>query len=778
MPNIVPAAENLGSYQQYVNHSNSLDNLNWIRQAFMLNTVNSTDISASDMDVRVATTAAWKYTDTTLGGHYAINMPPQYTEYADVTMGGDASQLDGSDPDRPVSSKRTTMTTSNGYGMGRYYSEAIDDNSQFITMSFGVQAFNSLTSFFGNFYDPRASQIVRQGRSSTGFFFKLGSITGTLLSIPFIPLIMGSTLVRSLMDIPSTKFCYFKPTMPLYFNAVNTIINAITANIGIHARQLTQTQAMMYLDPNQAVLDKQTAGQVTGPSAIDSSLASEIKALHKFLPDVYSEGGGIDIYAVASRVQRLADAQRKRIQTIMDSATDLKSLRKRMRSEAVSGNLTPSDDGKNQRTLDALLKAYLSTTGGKGSDDPAKSPSSENMGFDATPDGTAPVPVVSNADMTAAPTAGVTTGDGSTPAPEPVPPPELKASDFKEGGAAGQGAFGSWWSSFWDNIKADIHDGSQYVTFRVDYAGTIGESFSNSMRSSDLEETINSMSSRARNARFDTADLNVIGGALGSVLNSVFGAAKNVVDGVLNGLQISGVAALAGSAFIDIPKMYDSSSMSLPSQSFTIELKSWSGHRLSLLQNIYVPLAFLLASVLPRTTGPQSYNGPFSCQLFSRGRMQVKNGLVTDLSITRGTDNIGWSEGFLPLGVEVSFTVTDFSSIIHMPLLAQSGFIDKALALAGRGVDAVSGTNVGTNAAALITMGSYTDESAFGDYMAILGGLSWQDQTYATRKFSIYRSRMSLNFDAFKSPSHVAGWIAGSPTGRLVSALVHGTDRP
>ena len=49
--------------------TNQQSNLGWIRQAFMLNTLTANDISTQDMARRIYTTAAWKYTDTTLGGN-------------------------------------------------------------------------------------------------------------------------------------------------------------------------------------------------------------------------------------------------------------------------------------------------------------------------------------------------------------------------------------------------------------------------------------------------------------------------------------------------------------------------------------------------------------------------------------------------------------------------------------------------------------------------------------------------------------------------------------
>jgi hypothetical protein len=337
-----------------------------------------------------------------------------------------------------------------------------------------------------------------------------------------------------------------------------------------------------------------------------------------------------------------------------------------------------------------------------------------------------------------------------------------------------------WWNSFKDSLKADLRDGSNFITFKVNYNGEIGESFSSTTKQSDVQQKINSMSSDARTAEYNMADGDFVGGAIGSLVGSIVGAASDVVSGLANGLHLSGLAALAGAAYIDIPELYDSSSTTLPSESYTIELRSWSGNRIALLQNIYFPLACLLAAAMPRSTGPASWNSPFICQLFSKGRMQIRNGIVTDLQVTRGTGNVGFSpEHRLPLSVNVTFTVKDLSSMMYAPVIATNGFLDNALLTAGEGIGALLGNaQAGENAASALTSASYSDQSVFSDYMAVLAALGWKDQIYPARKFAIARDRTVLNTEMFKSPSHMAGWFAGTLPGQMLSAVVQGTDRP
>ncbi len=722
-------------------------NLQWIRQSFMLPNLKGEEISALDITQRIATSAAFKYTDTTLGGNYAINSPPQYTEFADVTMGGDQTLANAVG--------RTLMTTTNGRGMGRKYSELIDDNAQLVTMRFGVKDFNSLSSFFGSFFDPRASQLVRTGRAP-GIFYRLGQVTGELLAFPFQPIILGSQIIRSAAGIPSTKFSYFKPTMPLYWNAVNNMLNGITANLGVHYRQLSAQQKVMYVDKDAGGIAGSTASGQAG------SIEQEIALLHQVFPDIYNAAGGIDIYAVSNRAQRLADAYTAKLQDALKNATSTKDLQKRLQA-AIGSNLVASTSAT--PTLTQALNKYLNG--------PAGNTQHGNGGTD-----------VMSADVPdSPPTDTATTNPGGNSGATGNATPTTTPAPATTGVSGLYNRISTWFHQYWDSLKSDLRDGSQYVTFRTEYGGSIGESFSSSMRESDLAQKINSQSSQSSMTSYDFAGGNIVGGALGSITGAVLGTVKDTIMGVAAGLHISGLAALAGAAYVDIPKLYDSSTVSMPTQSFTIELRSWSGHHLSLLQNIYVPLAMLLAGALPRSTGVQSYNGPFSCQLFARGRMQVRDGLITDMSITRGTGNIGWSADMLPLGVDITFTVTDFSSMMHMPMVSASGFLDLATNAVGQSVDEVaklfgSNSTVGVNTAAWLNQGTYTDDSLFADYLAIITGLSWRDQLYPARKWSIARDRQKLNYASFKSPYHAASFWSGTWTGRMISGFVRGTDRP
>lgn len=106
----------------------------WVRKSFLL----AGEKSDEETSVwRTWSTAYSKFVDTSLGGNFAINQLPQFTRYADL-------RTKGLSRDALRSKNQTSAALS---GMGRYYSESLDDNAQLIHMRFGTARFNSLISF-------------------------------------------------------------------------------------------------------------------------------------------------------------------------------------------------------------------------------------------------------------------------------------------------------------------------------------------------------------------------------------------------------------------------------------------------------------------------------------------------------------------------------------------------------------------------------------------------------------------------------------------------------
>lgn len=664
----------------------------WIRQAFLLPEHAIDD--KFDTVRRLYTTADLSFTDTTLGGNFAINALPQFTRYADIKRKGLYNQ---------------------GKGKGRFYHEAIEENYQLVHFRMGLPKFNSLTRFLGDFYNVEASSLARTGRS-TGLFFEMGRAAGTVISLPLQPFLLGAKMIRFLIDKPASRFYYLKPAMPLYWNAVTTMVNGVAVNLGVIPR--------VFSDSQQSVNDK-----VEG---ISDFPGTDIQKYHKLLPDIYRADGGIDIYAVANRAQRLANAFNDALEKEVQNSTSQADLRARMRKMA---SWQPGKTDIGSGSLQEYLNKYLG-------------------GDDKNADG--------YYDKTAA------------------------AAQTSEGDRRDE----SYLNRALDFFQAERRMGSDFVTFRVDHTGSQSESFSNSTKEVGLASTMNSTSASARDTRFNFADGNI---DTAGFSQAIVGAAKDFMGGVTQSLEIQGIAALAGSAFVDIPLMWNSSSADLNRTSFNIPLRSPYGHDLSRMQNLLIPMCMLIAMAVPLSTGKQSYTSPFILEMFNQGRSQVRLGMVDSLSFNRGVGDVGWTKDGKFLGVDVTISVVDLSSVLHMPINASFNATKAAVAAIGAGAggaiasigNALGGdynvdnaSNNGAAAASAVMPSTYDDDNTYTDYLAVLGSLPLEAQVNQFRKLRLRMTRQMADWNAWRSPAHLANWAMGGFTGDVIKALSTATDRP
>ncbi len=676
----------------------------WIRNSFAVPASELSAGSKGDLGRRIFTTASHKFTDTTLGGNFAINPPPQFTRTADI---------------RPA-----TNRLANSPGMGRYYSEAIDDNSQIIYMRMGVPQFNSLTTFFTGFYNTGAGQLARTGRG-TGVFYALGRAAGFVVSIMnWLPLAVHLLGVgwRFFMGKPSSKFYYLKPTMPLYWNAVQTIVNQIAVNRGIVPR----------LGSGGTVAGPQGNTDLSNSYSFDTSTQA---LFYQNSPDIFTSSGTVNVYAMATRAQRLQYKQYNAIeQAASEQELDLVTAFTNVIGQTFSDKLPD-------------FAAYLGKWAGTASADGTTSTGGSSWAQPAQASST------TDSDSSSGSTAGST--DSSVEA-------------LITSATAGDG--------FGDFFKAEAEDGSQFAAFRVNYTGSVGESFSSSVVDSDIANKMNSMSSSSRSTKFDFAGGDIGDGMLATAAKAIGGAVADFASGVAASLQVSGLAALAGAAFVDIPKHWESSSATLPRSTYTISLVSPYGNAMSQLMNLHIPLAMLLAAALPLSTGKQSYTSPFLVELYDKGRCQTRLGIIDSLSVTRGTGNLGFTNEGHALAMEVTFSVLDLSSIMHMPISEGISFAGAAVAAT---VGAIAGGPIGAAAAfgiEQIASGTFDEDTYFTDYMAILGGMGLADQIYPWRKYKLNLTKRMTNFSTWASWAHWNSWLGNTPPGRLVSMIYKGVE--
>lgn len=692
----------------------------WVRNAFL---VTQEQLNAVDQENRYFTSVSLNFTDTTPGGNLAINPLPQFTRFTDpnalVSLG---NRIKSSSQDR-------YSAYLGSKGMGRYYGEAFDQNQQIIYMRFGVPAFNSMTQFFTGFYNTSAGNLARTGRG-TSIFYSIGKAAGFVVSILSWKLLAVHLLgvgLRFAMGKPSSKFYYLKPTMPLYWNAVNSIVNQIAVNRGIVPR---------------------IGG--TGQSALNNNYEfskDELNNLHSLLKDVFKKEGGVDVMALATRAQRLAIRRQKIMSKIFEESSNM-NLRRSMDDLSKQVQL-----GMNQQLVDQRPShsEYLSKWFQASQSQPK--PTSETPSDSATVESY----LSQNSDNT----------------------------------------------GFGEFLEAELDDGAAFAAFRVNYTGSQNESFSNSVGESELANKINSMSSSSRSTTFDFAGGNLSDNPIAKVVGAAMGAVKDTLAGIADGTVLSGLAALGGAAFVDIPKHWQSATANLARANYTVTLESPYGNPISQLTNIYIPLAMLLAGVLPISTGKQSYTSPFILELYDQGRCQTRLGIIDSLSITRGVGNLGFNTQGHAMAIEVNFSVIDLSNIVHMPIVSgfsldgmqtgiSVGSVGGAIAggAVGGVVGAAGGAVVGGAVGAAGGVASdavrnvvqsinqiFDEDSLYSDYLAVLSGMSLSEQIYQLKKFKRNLTKTLADWDNWTSAANFASFAGDSIPGRLATIFYKGVVR-
>ncbi len=664
----------------------------WVRRAFLVKTTDY-DPQSSDASRRFFTTASMDYTDTRPGGSLCINPPASRTRHADIRI---PSKLTGS------------------LGKGRAYKEIIDENSQIIHMRFGVEMHNSLTQFFTGFYSSAVADIARTGRTTNNLFYTAGKIAGFVIQLASWKLLavhfLGSA-INFLSKVPLTKFYYSKPTMPLYWNAVSTIVNHMAVNRGVVPRVFGNVSELV--DPGYT-------GAAAGP------------LMNKTMPTIFGPQGSIDVYAIANRAKRLERQRNKLLQQKIENAqqlgiTDLEGVIR----DTINTPMALNANG--EPNLQDYIASWFKVAAPKSaSGDQGSSTESVQDTFGST-------------------TPGATDSNGNT------------TTDQKQGLLASLADFG----------EAELDDGAAFASFRVNYTGSIQDSFSSSVGESNLASRVNSMSADARSKRFDFADGNLVGGALGKIVGEVKDAVVSFGEGLLDSVQMSGLATLAGNAFVDIPKYWQSSTAQLGRSTYTINCVSPYHNPISQILNIDLIVAMVLAGGLPRSTGPQSYTAPFLVELYDQGRCQTRLGMIDSISITRGTGNVGFSQDGHALGVDITFSVVDMSSILHMPITENFGLID---ALANQVGQAVGGTT-GEAVANIVTGGAFSQDTNFSDYLAVLSGMALNDQIYGSRTLKLNLTQQMAAFEQWKSPAHMASFFGDTFPARVMGMFFKGTDK-
>lgn len=645
----------------------------WVSHSMM---TRSLTYEAGDDMLRFFSSADLKFEDTSLGGNFVINPRPQFTRYADPRAKGLMSDT-----------KDVSVAEDKGrFGMGHYYAEAIDDTHQTIHMRFGIPEFNSLVGYVRNFFNNDLNRLATRGRISPGISDFLYYASKLVVGWPFRALHLVeyglktiSNFFSFIMKVPGSKYYYVRPTMVMYWAAVTNMVNMIASYRGWMS--VTGKIKDPALDPKTRV-----------KSSMDKD---EANFLHTHLPDIFSETGFIDVYKAATRAERIRISVNEEIHTGLEKANTDEDFKK-FTMDFLDGKRSYNDAKYSGNTLERAWDSFASSGYGKVEDGDSDNILSNEKAMRSSANESA---------------------ERQNPTKDPTKHSSQKIDSWTK------------------HMEAVFRDGAEFATFRVDHTGSVEESFQSSTGETDIAQKFNSASAQGRAAKFSLFGGNVDGGPIDVIKNGL----GSIIDGGIQGIPFVGDTIMGllksggGAAYADIPEYWQNSSASMPRMSYTMQLVAPYGNPVSQMINIYIPLCMILAGALPLSTGKQSYTSPFLCQVFDQGRCQTRLGIIDSLQITRGVSNLGFNKKKQAMAVDVSFTVKDLSTVMHMPIAT------------GFALDPLEGI--------------FDEDTIFTDYISVLASNNLGKNIYVSQKFNKRLMARYRQIQQQTSSSFWAGYV-------------------
>lgn len=745
--------------QKNIFATDSIDTIrdtDWIKDANTATVV----LSGVSRSTRFVSLADSTFEEAGIGSNVAINPLPQFTRYADVRSTGLAGTKDQVEVARG----------STNIGMGHYYAEAFNSTQHTIHMRFGVPEYNSMISFFTGFFSTSMANDVRSGGIIYKTFYAVAEGAATLVALVHWRLVLGvliaGKLYRFLFNKPATKYYYLRPTMGKYWMAVNTMFNQIV----VYKRMTPINQEIVDVTPSQ--------NQVT--TATTNALLDYFKDF-TYKDDV-TGNLYFDVYKIAGRhtfrLNQVNDILKDKLANYgYDEMVDYLEA---MGSRSWAGDPNVDSRLRYSRAADEIKEAIKSVSP-RGIKEWIVT--NEQVGFgtsrlgEDTSTGVASAgvqglrnPIWSNNGFEAAQTVTEvkdgkeetrsniddignsskflqTDGKGMSYVEPRITSTRAMQEETKQAA-----------TSFIDLMEVEFEDGTAFATFRVDNPGSADESWSNQTGESSISSAFNSISAKARDVTFNLMGGNIDNG----IITGVIDAAKGLLHGALDSFHLSGLLSLGGAAFVDIPQQWENSSANLPRMNYTMQLFTPYGNPIGQLLYVHLPMCMLLAAALPISTGHQSYTSPFLLELYDRGRAQTRLGIMDSLSFTRGTTELPFNKDRQFMSVDVSFSVKDLSSIMHMPL-STAAYSPLELINPIKNAASVIDTLIG-------------EDNVYNDYLHVLAGASLYQSVYRGQKLrdnvGVLRQRsMSLS-----SMSHWASWLHTTPIG-LLDIFHRGTER-
>lgn len=641
----------------------------WIRESFM---TSSKDIDDVWSELRFYSSAERKFNDTSIGGSLACNNKTQYTRYCDV-RNGENSRIHAEEP--------STSSDSFNVGLGQYYSEAIDDNTLPLFLSFGVPKFNSIFGFFSSAIDEPTSQVAKHvaGKAWYQVGKEVGHVISGYLALTFKLYGLAGVIIYStqaakkiLFGTTQHQYYYFKPGMHVYWTSVNMLVTQVSIEMGMVSPKLSGS-----------------TGDNLGSKAKVS--ASDVKLVNDTFGDIMGDDALIDVRKIVGRAQRMLN---------VEIANSVAMNEKENISEGDWSKFLYSKIKDETKEGAKSFGTFLST-------------------------------VLSGKELYQIKEIKVKEGD----TPGDILENEVKNFVDAEGGLA---------SVIIDKVKAAQKDleqyykvaregGSMYSIFNVEYIGEQTRTFESTYKDIPTQGAINTMGGAAKDINFSTAGMNIVGAGIDQAISAGIGLLEGSATSVTFGAS-NVLSALIGGGFIEMPKMWDDSTISAQEYTFKMVLSQPYNHPMAKLHKQVIPMMMILGGSLPLQAGEASYVSPFLCQAFMRGQLNINLGMITNVNITSNIGNVGADSDGMSLGYTVEFTITDFSTMLRAPI---SSMHHETI------------------------ISTFNEENAMGRFITTLGGRDLFTTRYASRSASMRWLKSKHELGIITDASYIGTMAAG-----------------
>lgn len=640
----------------------------WLKNTFIIGGDEKNAYNKWLMANRFFSTADLKSTETMPGLNIAINPQPQFTRFADIIRPGAIRQRDLHDIRKTGLPNYGVITTPGplGFGMGRCYSESIDDNQQRVFIRFGEPQYTTIFFWLASTFDIHKAVLFKRGFISRTLITVVHA-AATFFAVAAAPMLFLGKIVLSMIIQPG-KFISLRDNMYTYWTVVETILNKI---------YVKRTNAPFFMQDFVRGQDS----TIDRPMAIS---ASYVNSLNKLVPGIIDESTGrISVHAIALRGQM---AFNRMMRDQMDDNGEPFDL-----TEDVS-NYRITEDGKHDTHFASInnrsstfTKWFLEFAYENVGNDYEKALSSRTWVDDIEDyarrlGGAADNITLDEEDeimFRSAHNEASTTTDGD---PLPV---DLGNREISQSWEAIDRAnrydklTNGTYDKYGDYLASALSEGAAFLVLNVEPTGSVGESFSNSADSNPIESAFNAMSSKVRTLFNTAAGVTEIP-LLGDAIKLGAEAVGTFLSGATMGLA-NPLLALAYGTTLSLPKSWNSSTAALPSASYKIRLTSPYNNAYSQLFNMYLPLAAIMAGSLPRATGRDTHTAPFMLQLFDRGRVNIPYGMVESLNITRGVSNLAFNRTGQPNAIDVDLSIIDLQNVVSLDIDG-SGIFTRAMA--------------------------------------------------------------------------------------------------